>query len=151
MNIKSIKFKIIGLLVTSLFVLAMSILVVSITRSTDSMVQSNMNLLDAVKESKKEHLLDFFNSLENAILSKANDSATVQLLWELDEGFDELEEVNISEAKLDAVLMKHYEAEYINKINFDIKDAKSKRSARDYLPKTRKNLVRDVLLPYHLY
>ena len=145
MNLKSIKFKITGLLVTALFVLATSILVVSITRSTDSMVQSNMNLLDAVKESKREHLLDFFKSLENAVLSKANDSATVQLLWELDEGFEELEEVDIDESKLDAELIKYYEAQYINKINFEIKDAKAKRATKDYLPKTKSAKVAQYL------
>ncbi|MFT7003879.1 MAG: methyl-accepting chemotaxis protein [Sulfurimonas sp.] len=137
MNIKSIKFKVIALVAVSLLVMTISILSISITRTSNSLVKSNMALLDAVKESKKEHILDFFSSLENLLLSRTGDSSTVQSLWALDEGYQEFESIDdLSEKEIDAALIKYYENEYLNKINFNVKGAKAKKSARDYLPKT---------------
>jgi len=128
MNFKSIKFKVITLMALSLLVMTISILSISVSRTSDSLVKSNMALLDAVKESKKEHIIDFFNSIENLLLSRTADSATVQALWSLDEGFEELEDFSdVKEADIDAALLKHYENEYINKINFNIKGAQPKK------------------------
>jgi len=135
-NIKSIKFKIIGLIALSSILMTIIVLFISISRSSDSLVQSNMNLLDAVKESKKDHVFDFFNSLENALLSKSTDSGTVQHLWSLDEGFEEFEDVeNLLESDITKELIKHYENEYLNKINYSIKKAQPKRSVEEYIPK----------------
>ncbi|WP_294961945.1 hypothetical protein [Sulfurimonas sp.] len=77
MNIKSIKFKVIALLAVSLLVMTLSIMSISISRASDSLVKSNMALLDAVKESKKEHIVDFASSIENLLLSRTADSTTV--------------------------------------------------------------------------
>ena len=137
MNIKSIKFKVIALMAVSHLVMTVSIMSISVSRASDSLVKSNMALLDAVKESKKEHIIDFFHSIENLLLSRTADSATVQSMWALDESFQELEEVeSISHDDIKIALIKHYENEYINKINFNIKGAKPKKSAQDYLPKS---------------
>ncbi|WP_373034734.1 methyl-accepting chemotaxis protein [Sulfurimonas sp.] len=137
MNVKSIKFKVIALMAVSLLVMAISIMTISISRASDSLVKSNMALLDAVKESKKEHIIDFANSIENLLRSRTADSATVQAMWALDEGFQELEEMQeVSQDEIKAALIKHYENEYINKINFNIKGVKPKKSAEEYLPKS---------------
>jgi methyl-accepting chemotaxis protein len=136
MNMKSIKFKVIALMAVSLLVMTVSIMTISISRASDSLVKSNMALLDAVKESKKEHIMDFFSSIENLLRSRTADSATVQSMWALDESFQELEEIDVSKEAIKAALIKHYNNEYINKINFDIKGAKPKKSTEDYLPKS---------------
>ena len=53
MNIRSIKFKLITLMAASLLVIAVSIVTISVQKASTALVQSNMALLDAVKESKK--------------------------------------------------------------------------------------------------
>jgi len=136
MNMKSIKFKVIALMAISLLVMTVSIMTISISRASDSLVKSNMALLDAVKESKKDHIMDFFSSIENLLLSRTADSATVQAMWALDESFQELEEIDVSQDAIKAALIKHYNNEYINKINFNIKGSKPKKSTQDYLPKS---------------
>ena len=136
MNMKSIKFKVTSLMAVALLVMTISILSISVNRTSDALVKSNMALLDAVKESKKEHIVDFFSSIENLLLSRTADSATVQALWSLDEGFEELEEMqDVSSEEIKSSLLKHYKNEYINRINFDIKGAKTKQTADKYLPK----------------
>ncbi len=137
MNMKSIKFKVIALMAVSLLVMAVSIMSISVSRASDSLVKSNMALLDAVKESKKEHIVDFSHSIENLLRSRTADSQTVQAMWSLDEGFQELEEMQeVSQDDIKAALIKHYGNEYINKINFKVKGAKPKKSTQDYLPKS---------------
>jgi methyl-accepting chemotaxis protein len=137
MNVRSIKFKVIALMAVSLLVMAISIMSISISRASNSLVNSNMALLNAVKESKKEHIIDFSHSIENLLRSRTADSATVQAMWALDEGFQELEAMDeVSQDDIKAALIKHYENEYINKINFNIKGAKPKKQAKEYLPKS---------------
>jgi methyl-accepting chemotaxis protein len=137
MNVKSIKFKVIALMAISLLVMAISIMSISVSRASDSLVKSNMALLNAVKESKKEHIIDFSKSIENLLRSRTADSATVQAMWAIDEGFQELEEMDeVSLDEIKTALIKHYENEYINKINFNVKGVKPKKTSKEYLPKS---------------
>jgi len=146
MNTKSIKFRIISLIATAIFVVITSILYVSVSRSTDSLVKSNIDLLDAVKESKKEHLIDFFSSVKNLLLAKTTDNATTQILWTLDEGFEELEEFDkVSMTTMKAALIKHYEKEFLPKINYKVKNSNPKRAAKNYLPKSTSGIIAQYL------
>jgi len=145
MNTKSIKFKITTLMAVSLLVIAVSILSISMSRASDSLVKSNMALLDAVKESKKDHIIDYFTSLKNLLLSRTADSITVQTLWSWDESFEELEELDISDQELKSALIAHYEKEYIPRINFNIKNSKSKRDIKEYIPKGRSGQIAQYL------
>jgi len=141
MNIKSIKFKVIMLMALSLLVIAVSILSISVSRSSDSLFKSNMALLDAVKESKKDHILDYFTSLKNLLLSRTADTITVQVLWEWDEGFEGLEDLDISSKELESALIDIYKQEYIPNINFNIKGSKQKQSANKYIPKSKSGKI----------
>jgi len=146
MNTKSIKFKIISLIAVALFVVISSILYISVSRATDSLVKSNIDLLDAVKEAKKEHITDFFLSAKNMLLAKTTDNATVQLLWTMTEGFEELEDFD----KVDLQTMKqklkqHYLSHYVDKINTNVKGVASLRSVEQYLPKSKSGIVAQYL------
>lgn len=136
MNIKSIKFKVIALIAISLLLVTVGILSLSVSRMTDSLVKSNMALLDAVKESKKEHISDYFDSLKNMLLSVTADSSTVQTIWDLDEAIESLDDIeDLSADKAEASLLQYYKNNYINFINFDIKGSQPKRQVEEYLPK----------------
>ncbi|RLA72318.1 MAG: methyl-accepting chemotaxis protein, partial [Epsilonproteobacteria bacterium] len=137
MNIKSIKFKVITLMAVSLLVMTISILAISLSRASDYLIKSNIALLDAVKESKKDHILDYFTSLKNLLLSRTADSITVQTLWSWDETFEELEDIEISQYELQSALLQHYNQEYIPNINFDIKGSQPKQETNKYLPKSK--------------
>ena len=146
MNTKSIKFKITSLIAIAIFVVIASILYISVSRATDSLVKSNMDLLEAVKESKLEHMTDFFISAKNMLLAKTTDNATVQLLWTMDEAFEELEEFNDVDIKtIKDKLKEHYTSKYLNKINYKVKGATPKRSLEEYLPKSKSALVAQYL------
>ncbi|WP_373072692.1 methyl-accepting chemotaxis protein [Sulfurimonas sp.] len=146
MNTKSIKFRITSLIAVAIFIVISSLLYVSVSRSSESLVKSNMDLLDAVKESKKEHIMDFFSSVKNLLLAKSTDNATTQILWTMDEGFEELEDFDKVDIKtIKKELIEHYEKEYISRINYKVKGSKPKRSAEEYLPKSKAGLVAQYL------
>jgi len=138
MNIKSIKFKLITLMAVSLLVITVGVVTTSLSKASSALVQSNMALLDAVKESKKDHIVDFFKTFELLLTSKSGDMATVETLWSLDESFQELEEIDgLSHEKIESALIKHYENEYLNKVNYKMKDSPQRRSTKEYLPKSK--------------
>jgi len=136
MNIKSIKFKLITLMAVSLLVITVGVVTTSLSKASSALVKSNMNLLDAVKESKKDHIEDFFKSIELLLTSKASDIATVESLWSLDDSFQELEEVEgLSPSKIQDALIKHYDNDYLNRVNYKMKGVESRRPTKEYLPK----------------
>ena len=136
MNIKSIKFKLLTLMAVSLLVIAVSIVTISLSRASDALIQSNMALLDAVKESKKDHIVDFLTSIKLLILSKSSDMAVVETIWSLEDSFQELEEIEgLSIEKVHSSLLQHYENEYLNLVNYKVKDSNQRRPTQEYLPK----------------
>ena len=136
MNIKSIKFKLITLVAVSLLVITVGVVSTSLSKASSALVKSNMDLLDAVKESKKDHIKDFFKSIELLLTSKASDIATVESLWSLDDSFQELEEIEgLSHETIQKALVKHYDDEFLNRVNYKMKDAPAKRETKEYLPK----------------
>jgi methyl-accepting chemotaxis protein len=137
MNIKSIKFKLIALVAVSLLVIAASIVTISLSKASEALVQSNMALLDAVKESKEDHIVDFLESIRLLILSKSSDMATVETIWAMEDTFMELEEIEgLSLEKVESSLTKHYENEYLNLVNYKMKDSNQRRETKEYLPKS---------------
>jgi methyl-accepting chemotaxis protein len=143
---KSIKFKLIGLMAVSLLVIAVSIVTISLSKASDALVQSNMALLDAVKESKKDHIIDFLTSIKLLILSKASDMATVETIWALEDSFLELESIEgLSLDKVESSLLTHYEKEYLNRVNYDMKNASQRRPTKAYLPKNKSGQVAQFL------
>jgi methyl-accepting chemotaxis protein len=147
MNIKSIKFKLIALIALSLMLITISVVIFSLSKSGDALVKSNMNLLDAVKKSKIDHLTDYFSSMKNLLLSKASNTATVEQYWQVNDSFDELTETEKlpSMSTIKRKLLKHYESEYLNRINFNMKNATARRPTKEYLPKSDSGLIAQYL------
>ncbi len=120
----------------SLLVIAVSIVTISLSKASEALVQSNMALLDAVKESKKDHIVDFLTSIKLLILSKSSDMATVETIWALEDSFMELENTEgLSLGKVESTLLKHYENEYLNHVNYKMKNSSQRRPTKEYLPK----------------
>ena len=146
MNVKSIKFKLIGLMAISLLVISVGIVTISLSKASDALVQSNMALLDAVKESKKDHIVDFLTTIKLLILSKAGDMATAESIWALDDSFQELEDIEgLSLNKVENSLLKHYDTEYLNRVNYKMKNSAQKRPTKEYLPQSKSGQVAQFL------
>jgi len=146
MKMKSIKFKLISLMAISLLVIAVSIVTISLSKASQALVQSNMALLDAVKESKKDHIIDFMASIKLLILSKSGDQATAETIWALEDTFIELEDIEgLSMDKVESSLLSYYENEYLNRVNYQMKDSPQRRSTKEYLPKSKSGKIAQFL------
>lgn len=145
MNFKSIKFKLIGLMAGSLMLLALSIVTVALSESSSALEQSGKEMLDAVKESKKDHIIDFFKSIDELISSKATDQITVEALWNLSDSFEELEELEKLPKNIDAKLLNYYNKAYLTRVDYKMKGSTPKQPSRYYLPKSMSGRIAQYL------
>ncbi len=130
----------------SLLVIAASIVTVSLSKASDALVQSNMALLDAVKESKEDHIIDFLESIRLLIVSKSSDMATVETIWAMEDAFQALEEIEgASVEKAERSLIKHYDEEYLSRVNYKMKDSSQRRDTKEYLPKSASGKIAQFL------
>ncbi|MEA1919295.1 MAG: methyl-accepting chemotaxis protein [Campylobacterota bacterium] len=137
MNLKSIKVRIILGAVLALVVLGMSLILITSSRSHDALVHASLKKLESVKEAKKEHIIDFLNTLESLILMRSSDLKTIEDLWNLSEAFEVLsEEEKFNADSMRQGLSTHYQNEYLNKIHDNIPNANKMSRAADYLPKS---------------
>ena len=135
MNVKSIKVKLILLVAVSLILTSFAVVTLSLSRATDSLLESNMAQLDAVKESKIDHIRDFFKSVEFLLLSKASELTTIESVWKLDESFEMLaDEAILDDSQIVRRLKDHYQSEYLNRVNYKFKDATTKTLTRGLYP-----------------
>ena len=144
MNTKSIKFRLIGLIIVSMIVLSASIVTIALTRASDAMVDIRFEQLNSIKESKSEHIKTYFEQIAALMNAKAYDQKTVEMLWALDDSSQELEdeEFNISDIK--NKLVESYAQEYLNTVNYSLPGVQQKRSVESYLPES----VRGQIMQY---
>ncbi len=146
MNFRSIKNRLIFVTAASMLLMALAAVVASLESSAEALTQANINKLKAIKESKKGHLEDFFSNLASLMRSKANDRATMEMLWALDEGFQKLGEFQgVDLADLRRKLTAYNEAHYLERIHFDLPGAAPRGSAENYLPQKASALVAQYL------
>ncbi|MDX1295179.1 MAG: methyl-accepting chemotaxis protein [Sulfurimonadaceae bacterium] len=146
MNFKSIKTRLIIVSALAMLLMALASVVTSLESSATALTEANMNKIKAIKESKKGHLEDFFANLTSLIRSKATDRATMEMLWALDEGFQELESAEgVDYDAMRTKLAAYFESNYINRINFDIPNTQVKTSTDGYLPENRNAVIAQYL------
>ena len=142
MNFKSVKVRVISLVAVAAVVVGVVISLVSLPNFNDALTEAYLNQLNAVKESKKGHIEDFFESIESLIISTAQTEGTIGAMEAFAFTFHKLNaesEVDISSARSE--LIEHYDSQYLNKVNYDIPGVMKRRSTEAYLPKTPDGIV----------
>ena len=146
MNLRSIKSRLILVAALSMLLMALASVLTALQSSAEALTHANMNKLKAIKESKKEHLRDFYANMAALLRSKANDRATMETLWALDEAFQELASSN--RVDLNAMreqLKAYYKKEYLGKINSEMPGAEPRAEADAYLPHSDSAVVAQFL------
>ena len=142
MNFKSIKFRLVSLSIVSLLVLGLIISTIAISKSSDALVKARMAQLSSITESKLESLNEYTQALKALTMSLSNDKATIEMLWQISEAFNNLkdeEEFDIDKIKQN--LSEHYETKYLNSVNFDFPNVPPRKNTQDYLPKSNSGLI----------
>jgi methyl-accepting chemotaxis protein len=134
MNFRSIKVRLIGLTLVSILILGISIITTALERATKAQIDSRLEQLDAIKESKKAHIQSFFTDLNTLLRTKANDASTIERLWALDEAYQEMADDEFDMAAVERDLISYYNKQHLPKINFEMPGASPKRSVEKLLP-----------------
>ncbi|RXK00616.1 hypothetical protein CRV02_09600 [Arcobacter sp. CECT 8989] len=134
----SINKKLIILIVGSLVFLSSAIVSISFFQSVENTEKDKLSQLKSITSAKKQHILDYFNSIEGLIVSVANSSSTIDALYYMEKNFYKIKEevktkLTVSDVKKQ--LISHYDEFYINNINFNIKSVEDKKDSESYLPK----------------
>ncbi|HIC12941.1 MAG TPA: hypothetical protein EYO75_06180 [Sulfurimonas sp.] len=70
------------------------------------------------KMSKIQYIEDYFEEMKYILNSHANNSNTVQLLWDFDEALENLEELEIDRDEIKDSLMQYYKDSYLANNNY---------------------------------
>ena len=135
-----------GLFIVSvMLILGLGVAFWAAKSAKDEILNTRMDQMSSIKISKIQHLKDYFTQIQNIMEARTSTNKTSRLLWSFDEGFEGLEDLDISldEAKL--ALLKYYKEEYIPRIDFSIPGSPQKRALKDYLPKTTSGIIAQYL------
>ena len=141
MNTKSINFRIVIFFIVALVVLGFGVAYAVSSSAKEEILKTRMEQMSSIKMSKIQHIEDYFAQMKYILASKALNSETVKLLWDVDELLENLEDLDIDESTLDTKLKEYYSSTYLSHVNYDLIGAPHQRSADVYLPKSRKGKI----------
>ncbi|HIP20131.1 MAG TPA: methyl-accepting chemotaxis protein [Sulfurimonas sp.] len=141
MNTKSINFRIITFFIMASVILGFGVAYAVSQSAKNEILNTRMEQMSSIKMSKIQHIEDYFEEMKYILNSHANNSNTVQLLWNYDEALENLEELDIDRDKIKNALMAYYKNSYLANNNYDLVGAPSKRELSKYLPQSDKALV----------
>jgi len=142
---KTIKFKIVALIIGSVFIVGIAIMAVLTPQVNKSLLDARLNQLDSLKVSKQEHISDLFSTLKSLLVSQAYSIQTIDAMKKFDGAFLKLADDHYDINKIKQALIKHYDKYYLNKVNYDIPGVPPRRKTEDYLPKTKAGLIAQYL------
>ena len=110
--------------------------------SKNNLLRVASQKLEVITESKKQHISDYFNYMGGLLLSEAHNSATLNALRELTNGFYLIQEeipVDLNQVKKE--LMREYKQNYLSKIDTSIPGTEPIKPVEYYLPKNPNGII----------
>lgn len=86
--------------------------------ANNEILNTRMEKMSSIKMSKIQHIEDYFEEMKYILNSHANNSNTVQLLWDFDEALENLEELEIDRDEIKDSLMQYYKDSYLANNNY---------------------------------
>ena len=136
-NTGSLNFKLISVVFASFIILSTLVTLTAVIQSKNSLTKSTFNQLLAIRETQSTAIENYFNSLSNTIKAIAAQESVVAALEEFTDAFGNYENYYKESAETTGTdLIKQYENEYLNKVNYKIPRSPQRRSTDKYLPET---------------
>ncbi|AXH15958.1 hypothetical protein CP985_06310 [Malaciobacter mytili LMG 24559] len=131
----TIKTKITLISIFSLVILGICIIFLSISKSTDALLQAEYNKLTTLNVTKNEEIRHYFESLESLLISLSNSKITQDAFLGFEEGFYKLEEeVNIDINMVEKNLKGDFQSNYINSVNYSVPNSEQRKEIKEYIP-----------------
>ena len=138
MNTKSINFRIVSFFIFAMVILGFGVASAISSSAKEEILKTRMEQMSSIKMSKTQHIEDYFEEMKYILGSKALNSNTVQLLWDLDEAVENLEELEVDPDTVKEKLLDYYKNTYLPHVNYNLNNAPVKRALESYLPTTDK-------------
>ena len=147
-NFKSIKVRIGLFIVTAMLILGLGVAFWAASSAKDEILNSRLEQMSSIKISKIQHLKDYFKQIKNIMEAKALTNKTSRLLWELDEGFEEFEDLDIDVDEAKEALIQYYKKEYLSRVDYSIPNSPQKKDPSSYLPSADAGIIAQYLYLY---
>lgn len=98
--------------------------------------------LTAVREAQKSQLNQYLDLISKTLGTIATQEGTVMAYEEFLDGFEMIvDSVEFSDDNIKKSLIKMYDEEYLNKVNYEALNGAKRRSTEDYLPKSKNGRI----------
>ena len=138
----SVKAKIILLVVLPLFLVCVLLSYVAISQSNKALINDKFAQLTSIQKAKKSEIKNYFKSLEDLLVSLANQRGTKDAFIALKDGFYNLEnELEVDIDKVKTALENDFKTNYLNNVKYNVPNSNSRREISEYLPKNKNALI----------
>ncbi len=138
----SIKIKVLAATLSILLLLVSVVIVVSVNKSTDSMLEADFEKLSTVNVAKYDEIGNYLNLLKGLLTSLATQEGTKEAFLAFEDGFYDLdEELNLDISKIKSAIYADMNSNYLNSVNYDVPHSQQKKPTNDYLPTDKNALI----------
>ncbi|WP_456436355.1 methyl-accepting chemotaxis protein [Thermovibrio ammonificans] len=112
----------------------------------ENLIKEAFNRLTVIRESKKQHVEDYFDYMKDLLTSTSEDLSIKEFFEPFDESFYRLPSevgVNLEEAK--KALIEEYRRNYLPRVNYSIPGAPQPKPVNYYLPRSEAGIVAQYL------
>ncbi|MGE4318819.1 MAG: methyl-accepting chemotaxis protein [Deferribacterales bacterium] len=132
----SVKLRLIAATVLGMLILGAAITGISAYKSYSSSLTMQMVQLGSIREVKKDNIKDYFDNLGSLITSMAASTQVMDAMSEFNDAFYKIqEETGVDPESIVPEMTDHYDKLYLDKVNYGVPNAVSRRQTLDYLPK----------------
>lgn len=133
----SINFRLISVILLSFVIMSTLVTVITVYQSKKSLTEATYDQLEGIKETQSMAITNYFDMLGNTLRSIADQESTIAAVEEFTDAFQNYEEyykVDLEAAKQE--VLKMYDSEYLNNVNYSIPGSAQRRDTEKYLPRT---------------
>jgi len=138
----TIKAKVVATIFSLMLLLSAISIVISIDKSSNALLQNNMDKLSTVEAAKSGEIESYFGYLKGLLTSLAKQEGTKEAFMALDEGFYTLnEDLNLPTDEIRNSVESDLEKNYLNSVNYKVPHSAQRKATSTYLPKDINGLV----------
>lgn len=133
------------ILVITLIGVVLSTSIIGILGSSsaeEGLKESYFSKLAAVESSKKSHIEDYFQTIEQLLFAQAQSTLVIHALKDFSHSFYQLQhEISHDEVEIKAKLKIHYDSQYLDNVAYGVPRAEGRKNTSDYLPRNINGLI----------
>lgn len=138
----TIKAKVLSAVTALLLFLSIVITLIAVNKSTDAMLQNNMDKLSTVEAAKEGEIKAYLNYLKGLLTSLAIQKGTQEAFIAFDNGFDSIaDSLELSQIDIANLVKTDLESNYLSSVNYEVPNSAQRKSTQSYLPTNINGLI----------